>query len=187
MYIMHNNEKYYISKSDNGINIILDEYDEIYFVLENGDRMFTYFYINNKECNLKIAHYNAKINNTIKYIDDETFIPIRKFITDHLECSSCDIDDTTPISFWNTFDSIKPPENAREITLFVLIPNNNKDHIINILHDNVKQYVVDDIVLIIAKTSELDMDNLYQEIVSYTPIDNAVVDMYHYVEYVEKN
>lgn len=182
MYIMHNNDKYCMSKvAGNCINIVLDEYNEIYFVLENKDHMFGHIYINDNYCDLKIAHYYAKANNTIKYIDDETFIPIRKFIRSEFYCSY-EIDGILELCFWNMFD-MKPPINIRKITLFVLIHENDAQlATINIMHDNVKQYTFDDFIFIIAETSEFDLDNVYQKIASYMPFYFGDIWMYHYVE-----
>lgn len=187
-YIVHNGEKY---ENAHRRDITFDEYDEVYFVTKDNDETIYRnvqrdIYIGGYCCGIKIAYHYALLNKTFKIIDDEIFIPIRKFIGDKNYFASLDGDDEIEICFWNC-GWISLPENANQIVLYILIYKNGINDTIDILHDNVKKHDFGDYVtLMIAEINGADLHNLNQKIARYcTSYYNEIFIFHHVI--IEKN
>ena len=184
MYLMHNNEKYEIHKRN--VFLDIDEYNEIYFVYSGEYEFYTLLCINKeKKCRIQVAYYYAIINKTIKIIDDEIFVPIRKFISDRVNYTTME-SDIISLSFWNNYEQF--PLNIRKITTYVLIYGSNLYEYLEtiyLFHNNAKQYIINDSIFLIIESDESDLDNLRQEIARCKFTEIYDIDVYHYIEKID--
>lgn len=186
MYLIHNYIKYNIAHYNDEINIDIrvDDYDEIFCVLEGDDNIYKSINMGDKHCDITIAYYAGIIDNVIKILDDEIFIPIKKFISDELYYYHLD---ELPVVFslelLSNISSISE-EHTAKITLYALI-NKNDVNTIDLLYDGVKQYTFGDDVFIVADIYGENLNNLNREIASID-CDDRYFDIYVFC-YVEKN
>lgn len=180
MYLMHNGEKYAIHQRH--VLLDIDEYNEIYFVTNNYNKINRRIDINYSCCcDIRIAYHHALLNKTIKIIDDEFFIPIRKFIGGIYYVTAHEHYDENEIHFWNLY-WMEIPKDIKKITLYMLIYKKGMSDTIDIFHNNVKKYDFDHATFMIAETDESDLCNLDQKIAIYHQKQYNIMFLFHHIE-----
>ena len=185
MYLMHNSEKYDFKLKPNEYptaNISIDEYSEIYIVLnvEKITELYGQVMINERLCCIKTAYYYSIINKITKIIDDEIFVPIKRFIRGDYYYVPSGKDNNVDISFWNQ-PWCDPPKDIQKITIYVQMDNKYINSM-DLFHDNAKLYTFSKVTFLIIESSESDLDNLQQKAVSCKVSEQVYVHIFRYIQ-----
>lgn len=174
MYFMRNGIKY-ANYSDIPTE---DNYDEIYVVYVNkAINLNKWLHIDELdfEIRLSIPYYYSLINETIKYIDNEIFIPIKKFIT-HKSNYHYDFYSHCLEYVIGLYDIDIKPHEYQKITTCVIIRAGND---VKVTQDNnsVRIYHFDRHILVISETESI-VDNIESYITINIKNDYNVVLFY---------
>lgn len=146
--------------------------DEIYVVLQNNELQLSAFIAINTcaYIPITIAYYCSLIDKTIKYIDNDTYIPVRKFINKTLHYMVNFSTNPTAYQYFPEYIN----HNVEKVIMYILID----DVCERIDNNDIKQYIFNNQTLLMIETYNKDIEKESKSINKYS--FNRTVEIMHF-------